>query len=207
MIKRTKAKSHVSYAVLFLLLLSANGCDHISEQAIAFPAPVGKVEFHSYAVIEGITKPTQRIGIHVASRDEVKQLVDLEVFGKLKPEMTVDAVVAQFGRPSETRGDDFGGTWSKYSTDFGYVEIGLDRQTSDEKESIAGRRSLRAYPVSGRPVLLSPLLEVLRTAEKITPRADAREIVIYDVEQDLLMQILLRNDHVDRVELFRHEAK
>jgi len=116
---------------------------------------------------------------------------------------------AQFGKPTQTRTDDFGGTWSTYSTPLGYVEIGLDRRTSptgdDDKNPVPGRRSLQAYTDKPpREIFRPPFLSVIRAAEQMTPRADYREFSFFDSNKDLVLFIWLKDGCIDHLELFKH---
>jgi hypothetical protein len=197
-------------AVVLAVLYFVYGCDYVHNVTVSFPSPLENVDFHSYSTLRWVTAPSQRIMIHLKQQSDIKQLVDLRVFGDFQPEITDDSAVAQFGKPIQTRTDDFGGTWSRYSTPFGYVEIGLDRRTSlsaddDGKGPAQGRRSLQAhtdYPPS--KVFGSPLLAVLHRAERITPRAEDRDIDFFNSENRLVLNILIKNGRISHMELFRH---
>jgi hypothetical protein len=196
--------------VVLLLLFFVHGCDHIVEETLSFPPPLENVTVHTFASLEWVTSPSQRIGIHLKQQSDIKQLVDLRIFGDFQPEMTDEAVTAQFGQPVQTRTDDFGGTWSRYSTRLGYVEIGFDRRTSlsdddDNKGRVLGRRSLRAYTEkSPSEVFRSPLLDLLRHAEKMTPRAEEREVDFFNSEHRLILDISVKKGRIEHMELFRH---
>ncbi len=123
--------------------------------------------------------------------------------------MTDKDVVAGFGEPIQTWTDDFGGTWAKYPTPLGYVQIGRDRRTSptddDQKGPVPGRRSLQAYTDKApSEVFRSPFLDVLYRAEKMTPRAEDREFIIFDSANDLILDVWVRDGRIDRLELFKH---
>jgi hypothetical protein len=117
---------------------------------------------------------------------------------------------ARFGEPNQTRTDNFGGTWSRYSTPLGYVELGRDRRTSptdddDDKSPVPGRRSLQAH--TDKPlneIIRPPLLDVLRHAEKLTPRADNRELYIFDSEHRLIFGAWVKEGRINYIELFKH---
>ncbi|HXM95264.1 MAG TPA: hypothetical protein VOA64_13590 [Candidatus Dormibacteraeota bacterium] len=196
--------------VVLLFLFFFHGCDHISEETLAFPPPLENVTVHTFATLEWVTRPSQRIGIHLKQQSDIKQLVDLRVFGDFQPEMTDETATAQFGKPVQTRTDDFGATWSRYSTPFGYVEIGLDRRTSlsdddDNKGPVPGRRSLRAYTEkSPSKVFRSPLLDLLDQAEKKTPRAEDREVDFFNSEHRLILDVSVKKSRITHMELFRH---
>ena len=124
--------------------------------------------------------------------------------------MTDEAVTAQFGNLLQTRTDDFGGAWSRYATPLGYVEIGLDRRTSlsdddNNKGPVPGRRSLRAY--TEKPpseVFRSPLLDLLHRVEKMTPRAENREVDFFNSERRLILDVSVKKSQITHMELFRH---
>ncbi len=184
------------------------GCDRVAEQRASFASPVGDVTFHSFSTIQWVTSPTQRVNIRVKETKNVEKLVDFRLFGDFQPELTDDQVTAQFGAPTQKHTDDFGGMWWRYSTPLGYLEIGTDLRTStsdDDKSPVLGRRSLRAYTDEpADAVLLSPLRDVVREAKKITPRADHREINMFDAENRLLVQIILKGSRLTSAELFVH---
>jgi hypothetical protein len=122
--------------------------------------------------------------------------------------MTDAQVNATFGKPTHMRTDDFGGTWARYSTVFGYVEIGLDRRTSisdDDKSPVPGRRSLRAYTEKpATEILLMPLRDVVREAERLSRHTDEREIDVYDSGNHVLLQIVIKGGRLGSAELFQH---
>jgi hypothetical protein len=194
--------------VVFVLLMFAHGCEHVVDQTVSFPPPLGNVALHSFSVLEWITTPHQEIRIELQQQSDVGQLVDLRVFGDFQPEMTEEIAVKKFGKPERTRTDDFGGDWTRYATPLGYVELGLDRRTSstdDDKGPSPGRRSLRGY--TRRPtseIFRPPLLEVLHQAEKMIPRADAREFNFFNAENRLIMDIWVKKGQVEHMELFQH---
>jgi len=197
-------------ATILLLVFFVRGCDHITEETLALSPPLENVTIHTFASLEWVARPTQRIGIHLRQQSEINQLLDLRVFGDFQPEMTDEDVVSRFGNPSQRSTDKFGGTWSRYSTPLGYVEIGLDRRTSvsgddDSRTPLPGRRSLRAYTDRPLSEIFRPsLLDVIRRAEKIAPRAESREIDFFNPEDRLAMDISIKEGQIVRLELFRH---
>jgi hypothetical protein len=197
-------------AVVSAVLYFVCGCDYVHNLTVAFPSPLENVDFHSYSTLRWVTAPSQRIKIHLKQQSDIKQLVDLRVFGDFQPEITDDSAVSQFGKPIQTRTDEFGGTWSRYSTPMGYAEIGVDRRTSlpaddDGKVSAPGRRSLQAHTdYSFDKVFAPPLLAVLHQAKKITPRAANRDIDFFNSENRLVLNILIKNGRISHMELFRH---
>jgi hypothetical protein len=174
---------------------------------VSFPPPLENVAFHSFSVLEWITTPHQEMRIQLQQQSDVRQLVDLRIFGDFQPEMTDEIVAKKFGKPEQTRTDDFGGTWTRYPTPLGYVELGLDRRTSstDDKIPAPGRRSLRGYTT--RPaseIFRPPLLEVLHQSERMTPRADVREFNFFNTANRLVMDIRIKKGQVEHMELFQH---
>ena len=196
-------------AIVLVILFFVHGCEHIENTTISFPPPLGNVEFHSFSVLEWVTSPSQEINIRLKQQSDVKSLLDLRVFGDFQPEMTDEVVIARFGKPQQTRADNFGGSWSRYPTPLGYVEIGVDRRTSptddDEKSPPPGRRSVQAHTDKPLDEIFLPLLvDVVRKAQKMTPRAEARELSIFDLEHKLILDMWMKNGRIDHMELFRH---
>lgn len=208
MTRRSKIALVSLATVVLVLLFFVHGCEHVVDQTLSFRPPLENVAFHSFSVLEWITTPHQEMRIQLQQQSDVRQLVDLRVFGDFQPEMTDEIVVKKFGKPEQTRTDDFGSTWTRYSTPLGYVELGLDRRTSstdDDKSPAPGRRSLRGY--TARPaseIFRPPLLEVLHQAERMTPRADAREFNFFNAENRLVMDIWVKKGQVEHMELFQH---
>jgi len=196
-------------AVVLVLLFFVHGCEHMEEETISFAPPVGNVEFESFSILEWVTSPHQEIRIRLKQPSDIMQLLDLRVFGDFQPEMTDEDAITRFGKPLQTRADDFGGSWSKYPTPLGYVEIGVDRRTSPtddgEKSPPPGRRSLQGRTDKAPDeIFCQPLLEVVRKAQKMTPRAEDRELSIFDSEHNLILDIWMKNGRIDHMELFRH---
>ena len=194
--------------IAILILLYVHGCEHEENASISFPPPLGNVEFRSFWILEWVTSPLQDITIRLQQDSDLKQLVDLRVFGNLQPDMSDEEVIASFGEPTQRWTDDFGGTWSSYPTPFGYVKIGLDRRTSPtddgDKGPIPGRHSLQAFTDKPPEVVFRPLLvEVLRRAMKLTPRADAREFSVFDFGHNLLLDVWVKDARIERMELFK----
>jgi hypothetical protein len=195
---------------ILAILYFAYGCEHTDDKTVSLPPPLGDVEFHSFSLLQWITSPTQEVKIRLKQQSDIKQLLDLRVFGNFQPEMTDEDAVAQFGEPVQRWTDNFGGTWAKYSTPLGYVQIGRDRRTSptddnDQKGPVPGRRSLQAYTDRApSEVFSSPFLDVFKRAEKIAPRAEDREFSIFDSANHLLLDAWVRNGRLDRLELFEH---
>ena len=192
------------------LLFFVHGCERVDSQTILFPPPLGNVTFESFSVLLWVTIPSQEVRIQLNKLAEVNQLVELRVFGDFQPEMTNEDVVARFGNPSQIRTDNFGGTWSKYVTPLGYVEVGHDRRTSApvvdaDKTPLPGRWSLQAFTDKPLSEILHPaLLDVLSRAEKLTPRAEERELHVFDSHNELVLDIWLKKGRIDHMELFRH---
>ncbi len=210
MTRRSKTTVIGLGSVVLLVLYFVYGCEHMVDETASFPPPLGDIEFHSFSALQWLTIPSQEIKIRLKQQADIKHLIDLRVFGNFQPEMTNEEIVAQFGAPIQTWTDKFGGTWVKYSTPLGYVQIGSDRRTSptdddDRKGPVPGRRSLQAYtdkaPIN---VFRRPFLDVLQRAEKITPRASDREFIIFDSTNDLLLDAWVRNGRIDHLEVFKH---
>ncbi|HTQ61615.1 MAG TPA: hypothetical protein VMI32_15440 [Candidatus Solibacter sp.] len=208
MTRRSKYAISSLAAVTLFMLLYVHGCEHEENASIAFPPPVGNVEFHSFWGFEWVTSPSQEIYIRLQQQSDLKQLIDLRIFGNFQPDMSDKEVLARFGEPSQTRTDNFGGTWSKYTTPLGYVEIGVDRRTSptddDDKIPVPGRRSLQAF--TDKPpdaIIRPPLLDVMRQAATMTPRADEREFSIFDSQHGLILGMWMKDGRIERMELFK----
>ena len=190
------------------ILFFARGCERLVERTVSFPAPLGNVDFENFSVLAPLTTPIQEIRIQVEQIPDIAQLLDLRVFGEFQPEMTDAELAARFGKPQRTYTDDFGSTWSEYSTPLGYVRIGYDRRTSSagqDENRAEGRRALQAY--TDRPpdqVFRAPLLSVVRTAEQMARRADYRQFHVFDSKKDLVLEFWVRNDRIDHIELFKH---
>lgn len=209
MTRRSKTTLICLGAIVLVILFFVHGCEQTEDKTISFSPPLGNVEFHSFSVLEWVTSPSQEINIRLKQESDVKSLLDLRVFGDIQPEMTDEVIIARFGKPREIRADNFGGSWSRYPTPLGYVEIGVDRRTSptydDEKGPPPGRRSLQAHTDKALDeILLPPLIDVVRKAQKMTPRAGARELSIFDLEHKLILEIWMKNGRIDHLELLRH---
>jgi hypothetical protein len=195
-------------ALVLVVLYFVYGCEYVDNVTASFPSPLENVDFHSYSTLRWVTSPSQRVGIHLKLQSDIKRLVDLRAFGSFQPEMTDEDVVAQFGQPIQTWTDNFGGTWAKYSTLLGYVQIGCDRRTSlqDDHEKGPGpcRRSLQAFTdQSPSEIFRSSFLDVLDRAEKMAPRADYRDIDFFDSENRLVLNVFIKRGHITHMELFR----
>jgi hypothetical protein len=195
--------------VAIFSLLYVHGCEHEENASVTFSPPLGNVEFHSFWVFEWVTSPSQEITIRLQQQSDLKQLIDLRVFGDFRSDMSDKEVLARFGEPSQTRTDTFGGTWSRYTTALGYVEIGVDRRTSptdddDDKSPVPGRRSLQAFtdkPLNA--IFRAPLLDVMRQATTMSPRADERELSVFDSKHGLILVMWMKGGRIERMELFK----
>ena len=208
MTRRSKYATSSLAAVAFFVLLYVHGCEHEENALVSFPPPVGTVEFHSFWVLEWVTSPSQDIRIRLQQQSDLKQLIDLRAFGNFQPDMSDKEVLARFGKPSQAGTDNFGGTWSRYTTPLGYVEIGVDRRTSatddDDKSPVPGRHSLQAF--TDKPpdaIFRAPLLDVMHKAATMTPRADEREFSIFDSQHELILDVWMKDGRIERMELFR----
>lgn len=156
-----------------MLLFFVHGCEHTEDETISFAPPLGNVEFHCFSLLEWVKSPSQEVKIRLKQQSDTKSLLDLRVFGDFQPEMTDGDVIARFGKPLQTPADNFGGSWSRYPTPLGYIEIGIDRRTSptdddDEEGPPPGRHSLRAYTDKApNEIFRQPLLEVQNSASSI----------------------------------------
>ena len=67
-----------------------------------------------------------------------------------------------------------------------------------------GRRSLQAF--TDKPldaVFRAPLLDVMRKAATMTPRADERELSIFDSKHGLILDMWMKDGRIEGMELFR----
>ena len=208
MTRRSKFTILSLAAVAIFVLLYVHGCEHEENASVRFPPPLGDVEFRSFWLLEWVTSPHQDITIRLQQQADVKQLIDLRVFGNFQPDMSDKEVLARFGEPSQTRTDNFGGMSSRYMTPLGYVEIGLDRRTSptddDDKSPVPGRHSLQSFTEKPPDAIFrAPLLDVMRQAVTMTPRADEREVSIFDSRHELILDIWMKGGRIERMELFK----
>lgn len=192
-----------------LAVLGQTGCDRTEERSIPGTSPIQVTTVTRFVAVPWISTPLQTVRIQVRDNDDLAALIDMRIFGGFQPEMTDEQAIARFGKPALTRTDEFGGTWARYPTPLGYVELGEDRRTSpaddeDSKNAALGRRSLRAY-TSRRPseVFQPPLLSVIQTAEQITPKA-SREFWIFNQSGQLILDTWLNSGKIESLELFRH---
>ena len=208
MIRRSKYAISGLAAFALFVLFYVHGCEHEENASVTFPPLLGSVEFHSFWALEWVTRPSRTITIRLQQQSDLKQLIDLRIFGNFQPGMSDEEVLTRFGEPSQTRTDNFGGTWSRYTTALGYVEIGVDRRTSptddDDKSSVPGRRSLQAFkdkPLDA--IFRAPMVDVMRKAVTMTPVADEREVSIFDSKHGLILDMWMKDDRIERIELFK----
>jgi hypothetical protein len=208
---RTPIQRSSLYPVVVLALCFFPACERSIERSFAVDPPLTKADVRSFTPVALISKPTQTITLHVAQQADLRSVVDLAVFGKLQPEIADSTAEILFGKPVQVRTDDFGGTWSRYPTSFGFVELGCDRRTSPTGEAEADkkpppcRRSLRAF--TSRPaeaVFRQPILRQLTAAEEMTPTPRSRELVIFDAHTELLLNCWFKNGGIEYLELFKH---
>src|SRR5215813_75489 len=197
------------YVAVFLTLLTA-GCERSEERDLQVVPPFIKVSVRNFTPFAGISKWTQTVTMQISRDADLRNLVDLRVFGELQPGVTAQQVETRFGKPSETRTDEFGTVWYSYKTELGQAEVGCEKATSPAqggKEVVNPPCWWDLYAYTEQPVsniLKEPVLSRLRTAEQIRSKVSNRTLEFLDQAGQPILLVWLERERISKMRLLRH---
>ena len=196
--------------LLPLLTIFFLGCERSEERALPAAFPLTKVSVRAFTPFVGISSWSQTVTLYVAKGTEISSLVDLRVFGELQPGATAEQAEARFGKPNQTRTDNFGTTWYTYQTPLGHAEIGCDKRTSPTDGGKEGTNApcwwaLYAYtdqPLSS--IFREPVLSQLHAAEQMRSKVGDRSIELVDPEGHPILQAWIKQGRLSTMRLYAH---
>jgi hypothetical protein len=174
-------------------------CEQHDEKTVSGAFPLEKVVFQQYRT-SPVMSWQQDIGIYLAKGADLSSVVDQHVFADFHPGMTGPDALNRFGKPVQARTDDLA-TWYRYPTSLGYLEIGCQKSTSPSGPP-DNSCIWRLYAFTRNPpeaILRPPILEQLRNAEAIRPKAGWRSMVIHDSHGLPIMDVWLRSGRIERI--------
>lgn len=148
-----------------------------------FPAQPPIIEAHAHAHLgwSGLWGGWfQDVFLSLTSKDYLPQVIDMRVFGGVEPLKDPES---RFGKAISTSTDQDGMRWSRYSTPFGYAEVGCEkRHSAATAEAIA---NAPCFPVvyaytdaSLDQVFREPLLRQIRFAQDWKSHATWRNFAV-----------------------------